>query len=226
MKKHFLGLTFLLLLLTNISYGQEVDWDKFEVGIDLLWIIKRNNIPPSFFIKKLDLKQRKNDFGFIRRGYRIRVGANYEQPNEKTQTNGYTSLRQSNYSIIFRPGYEWHKRIKSFDIFYGFDINTYFSGSKTENSIVYINADTGGFYYLLYTQTNRYARIGLSPILGTTIKVYKNISLTMESTIDFYYSNQINSYNGNQNYEDIKVKGNGFGISTYPLYTLNVSFLF
>jgi hypothetical protein len=220
-----ISLTLLIVLTTDLK-GQEIDWDKYEVGLDLLWIIKRNNIPPSFFIKKLELKQKKNDLGFTRRGYRFRVGANYDQPNEKTQTPGYTSLRQSYYSIVFRPGYEWHKRIKSFDIYYGFDVNTYLSGSKTENSIVYINSDTGGFYYLLYTQKNRFARIGVSPVIGTTIKIYKNISLTLESTIDFYYSNQKNTYSNNPNYENLQVSGNGFGITTYPLYTLNVSFSF
>lgn len=216
----------LIILLSFSSHGQEIDWDRYEVGVDLLWIIKRNNAPISFYIKHIQLKQSKKDFGFVRRGYRLRIGGNYRRPNEETQVSGSFYLRKSSYSFIVRPGYEWHKKIKSFDVFYGADINLQFSGQTNENTSVFLNAGNGGYYYTFFNQRDRYMNIGLAPILGMSIKIIKGLNLTLESTVNISYIRDVSSYSDNNNFDDIRVEGNGFAFDIYPLYTLNASFIF
>lgn len=97
---------FLLTLGICSSFAQSVDFDKFEVGIDVLWLIGKNTPPISIFVKKVKLKQK--DFGFRQEGYRLRIGGYFYRPTN----HWYNSLPvlQYNYTLLIRPGYEWHKK--------------------------------------------------------------------------------------------------------------------
>jgi hypothetical protein len=199
-------LLFVLLTATSIGYSQEIDFDRWEVGIDLLPLINKNTIPPSLFAKRLSLKQKQRSFGYVRRGIRTRLGFDINNPDL------LIPYRNESYRVVFRPGYEWQVRLKSIDISYGLDLIGQYEKVHLENSSV---VDPIVLEY-------RFAILGLAPVVGLSYKVVKNIRLSIESNIEVAYTNS--------KYIDVLAtetrSENGLRIRANPIYVLNASFVF
>lgn len=191
-----------------IGYGnaQEIDFERWEIGIDLLPLINKNTIPPSLFIRKLTLKQKERSFGLIRRGLRARVGFDVNKPELSFP------FANESYRVVIRPGYEWDVRLKSVEVHYGIDLvgqyDKYHIENTTSTSPVFINQSS--------------TILGVAPIVGVSYKVVKNIKISIESNVEmaFTRSNYVDSQTG------IPELKSGFRLRANPIYVLNASFTF
>lgn len=202
--------TFMLISYSQTLYSQdiEIDFDRWEIGVDLLPLINKNVVPISFFIKKLNLKQKK--FAYIRQGYRLRIGA------EITNSNTSPLYDVKSTEVLIRPGFEWDKKIKSTEIFYGIDIVSRYQRSLTEGILDGLNQaklESSSLY------------LGVSPIIGVNYKIVKNIKASVESSIDILYrQNKQAFFQADTNTENEKSKG--FYLKTNPIFTVNMVFVF
>jgi len=227
MNKQLTALIFSIAATVQL-YAQEVDWDRYEVGVDLLWLIDKNSAPFSFFVKRIELKQKKNDFGFIRRGFRLRVGGSYYHPDEEfaSQNNFTYHLTKNRYTLLVRPGYEWHKKIKSYDFHYGADMSFNIWGSKSVHDYYYYDQALKVIVPSTFGHTNRFGHVGISPVAGVTIRVIRGLNLTLESaaTISYVFGKiEFENYDG---FDDLVLKSRGWDIDLAPLYTFNAAFTF
>jgi hypothetical protein len=191
-----------------MSYAQEIDFDRWEIGIDILPLIGRNVAPPSISIKKLELKQKENEFGLARRGFRLRAGCNISSPE-----NAFP-FTANNHDILFRPGYEWDRKIKSVEVFFALDLqarfqNTYFRGSDGVNEI---------------SVKNQMGSYGVSPVVGVNYKIVKNIKISLETAADLLLTRTTRSEQVGS--EISTTKSNGVRIQLSPIYVLNAVFVF
>jgi hypothetical protein len=202
-----------LLLATTLSsgilYGQDIDFDRWEVGIDMLTLINQNTIPPSVFVKRLQLKQRKKETGYIWRGVRARVGASFSIPDK---AHPYTT---NNHIFLVRPGYEWNRQIKSVEVLYGIDAVAYFQN--------FDDYGPNGNQMTFYRNSTMY--LGVSPVMGVSYKIIKNIKISLESSFDCLYMQSAHTYK--YGVEDPFTRTDQrLVLQLHPLYVLNAVFVF
>jgi len=199
------------------------EYDHWEVGTDLLWMINKNQSYPSFFIKKLSLKKKKREIaGYQLRGYRFRLGFNYDSPNQSNPTNATSNYNSVSAQTLVRAGYEWHKSISTFDIFYGWD--GYFEYGF--NSIDQQYA-TGGTSYNATRKTTD-IKAGISPIAGLKYKFSPSVYASMESDVQILFHRSKSSNTQTLPYlayYDLP-SGNGVLITAHPIYVINLVFVF
>jgi hypothetical protein len=201
-------LSIVCLFVYCYANSQEIDFDRWEIGIDMLPLIGKNVAPPSISIKKLELKQKNNEFGLARRGFRLRAGCTMSSQEYALP------FKTDTYDILFRPGYEWDRTIKGVDIFLAVDLVASFQKYYTE-------------YYdgaALRTYKFRRASVGPSPVVGVNYKIVKNMKLSLETALDLLFTrtSRLEHYNS----EVSTAIRNGFFIRLSPIYALNAVFVF
>lgn len=112
---------------------------------------------------------------------RFRLGLNFSNQENKTQTN--TSTYKTKY---FTPkiGYEFKLNYKRSVVFYGIDLCASYSANEYKYTNNYYTSNTG-------------KGIGLSPFIGFKYFINKNISLSTETSFDFLYTETIIESGGN-----------------------------
>jgi hypothetical protein len=208
MKRCVLSVLTLIALSIQLP-AQEIDFERWEVGIDLLTLIGRNQVVPSFFVKKLDLKQKRKGTGFIRRGPRLRTGISVNTVDRPFPIN------HNLYDFLIRPGYEWDKQIKSVDIILALDFVASFQ-----------NIYSYDYYSGISNYRNRDYRFGPSPVVGISYRIVKNIKVTAESALDLLFRNTRTHYEFSNGSEPLTISTNGIVVNASPLYVLNAVFVF
>lgn len=225
MKTRFIILV--LILFPRYLFSQVNNTRESEIGIDLFWLTKVRTTDPSIFFKQIRMRDAKGKFSMTGGGYRFRVGGHYRQPEEERTTPGAPPmLLKDDYSLLVRIGYEWRKRISSVDFFYGVDAWGEFSGRTTENLGVHLDTGSGGYSFTLFDVQDLRGKVGVSPVLGFSAKLFQALQLSFESVVNLGYGQTYTSYTGNASFPDFTVEGDGLELEILPLYMLNISYKF
>lgn len=226
-KARLLSLSLFLFGYSLVGSAQEIDYGNKEVGVDLLGIVfGGNQITQSFFFKNLKLKQKSDGFGFVRRGYRIRLGYEFSRPDARwsgQQTSGirFRSERISHSRFLLRSGYEWRRRIKSIEFLYGLDIHLARNFQRDVEYTWIVDPSSP----LESEQTTRSFYLGLSPIGGLYYHFNSNYALALESVLFFNYTDLKSTRNwiDQQTMEESfsKTVGQGYQFYATPVYTIS-----
>jgi hypothetical protein len=223
----FLFLSLFLFGNPFLGSAQEIDYGNKEIGVDLLGLVfNSGQVNQSFFFKSLKLKQKKEGFGFVRRGYRLRLGYDFFRPDPKwsgpkTPSIRFRSALVSESSFLIRAGYEWRRRIKSIEFVYGIDINASQS-SRTDIQYSWLIVPDS---FIELTDYSREFYLGFSPIGGFYYHFGSSYAVAVESALFFDYFNskytekQFNQQTMEETFS--KLSGQGYRFSAAPIYTVS-----
>jgi hypothetical protein len=210
--------------------AQEIDYGSKEVGLDLIGIVfPGTGVQPSFFFKNLKLTQKENSFGLQRRGYRVRLGYWFNQPNQRVpnpQLSGTSALNNdrviSDNRVLFRVGYEWRRKIRGIELFYGADFHFDRSFTKSQISDRLLVPSTR----VDVEYKSRQFNVGLAPVGGFYYFFNSSYGLSIESTLLFLYSDSLETATWTDpqtqiTQESVK-QGRGFYFQSIPFYTVNL----
>lgn len=172
------------ILLTSITYGQtknkknETDTTKhWEVGLDLLWLIDKNQVPSTSLFGRYNFVDKGNSY----KAWRFRIGMdnNYY---DSSRINGMMPHDIKVNSILLRPGFEWQKRPNlKYTFFYGGDLNLFYRQEKFKNIIATVPEP------LQYDGTFKTWELGLVGFIGFKYSPIKWLSISTESTLNIMY---------------------------------------
>ena len=220
---------FASILFIFINYNQtqgqhQLGKPTWEIGTDMLWLIGKENIPYSIFLKNHRNKLKKNEFKTIKYAYRLRLGLDFTKPlNNNTQIyyQNITYQFYSNLNIYFRPGYEIKKPLKSFEVLFGLDIPVNYSSSDvrtisfTSGVQQEVESKSKGIY------------LGVAPVIGVSYTLAKSIKFTLESSLDILYGqgNQKDRIISPDQQLLLNSSHNDINIYFFPIHTINISVL-
>lgn len=127
-------------------------------------------------------------------------------------------------SYKIRVGYEFHEDFKKTQLFFGLDV--FIRSDEIKNKSEYFDTDT---LVRTYKNTNTYISYGISPMIGIKYHFNDMLSLSIETTFNFYLYESI--YNYESTYTDPyyntyktteREKGARFDISPLGLISLNI----
>jgi hypothetical protein len=147
---------------------------KWEVGIDLLPLIKLNQLPAKslFFRRNYHVSPNRCN------AWRFRLGTDSEDRLVKTDDNDLTGDYQS-YAPYLRLGHEWRFISGRYAWFTGFD----FTGRYEYVNWYRLTGDS----QLFTDEKIRNYDIGFSWIIGGSLKFSKRLGVSIESSLDALY---------------------------------------
>lgn len=167
-------LLLILLMIPVFSYGQSNNsTKKWELGMDLLWLIDKQRQPAkTLFLRVNQLDKKK--------AWRFRVGVDgttiESSPNATPGDDDY-----KNFSPFLAIGHEWQKEIADKTTFYyGFDIGSRFT--KTSWNIPF----TDGYRSSQIEAEEWY--LLTSPLIGFKYQVLDWLYISLESSLRYSYS--------------------------------------
>lgn len=202
--------TFLLLIFCNfvISFSQEST--KFTEKINEINIGSFN----VFDLSGL------NDFGigykhqFNSGALRINTGFSFHKTTNEDIDDDYT-YNSKFLRIKPRIGYEFHRYLNRIQLYYGVDLVGSWTISESEKE---------GTNVTNYKDESKIMLYGFSPLIGLTVFITNTISISTETSLDFFVSNTENNYKSGT-YEYINnTKTFGVDLSPLGVITINLHF--
>jgi hypothetical protein len=215
----------LLILFTTSAYGQtkkkkaERDTTKqWEIGLDLLWLIDKNQVPSTSLFARYNFVNYNNK----KRAWRFRLGVD----NSTYDSSQINDPRDNEIDIIspyLRTGYEWQKEISDkASFFYGVDMSTLYSQYKSK-IVLYPGPN-------LYQVTDKTWEFGVIPFLGFKYRPAKWLAVSTESSLNFIYrirreKDKVTDINfPNSSGGQGKIDINEFRVRLIPITVINLSF--
>lgn len=191
---------------------------KWELGTDLLFLVNRNTVPPSVFV-------RLNSNHFT--AWRFRVGGSYAA-NTSTppgwihlpSSTGLTGIK-TRMDAFLGVGREWQRDLGRFQLFYGSDIAFRLFSQRDKQGVF----DQGKRFLPFRRETS----VGLSPFIGMKYFIHPQVSVSAESHLDFYYRLlKLDSFAGNANGEiSFSTDRWAYLLADFrPLYVFHLSYHF
>ena len=205
-------------------HSQELKFKKWEVGTDILWLLKKNRIP-LFYLANTRKMAKKKESGHKIIRYRFRAWFDLKSPNE-TGLNRISSTGQTenkiNYSMYFRIGYGFEKKKNKLIFNYGLDGVFEFKKIETETKYAWNNLTT---IATLDFKENYY---GISPFMELAYPISSWIKISTEANIDLLYRDY-GRFEKEVAFPDMiesltTKEGKGFYIRTNPFFALNLVF--
>jgi len=218
-----LFLILLLLSLLNFDLTAQVKDDKiksWEVGADLLWLIDKNQLPTSVFVRS-NYVTKKNKL----RAWRLRLGMDLSI-NDSSQIGDPLDNKLKQTYILIRVGHEWKYRLEEKVMFY-FGGDFQFSYNHTyEKRILTLLPPPGS----LYQETLKLYEPGLVGFVGVKFVPRPWIAFSIESSLNIIYrirredfkTTSINFPDDEGFYGFIHV--NELNINITPITVINISF--
>lgn len=217
-----------LIFFTCTSYGQQKqhtnkkDTTKhWEVGLDLLWLIDKNQVPSTSLFGRYNFVDRKGKA----KALRLRVGV-LSKTTDSTQVNSVFLINTKESGILVRPGFEWQKGLTpKMKLFYGLDLSVSYAYSK-DKRILYVPDPT-----LFEIEDNNWA-FGGHGLLGFKYQLTNTISISSETTLNIYHqSNHRDILSGaDPNFPNTggvaKLDTRKTDINFTPITVINISFNF
>lgn len=193
------GITKILLICTittcislngSLTFGQGKSEmpprHRWDISTDLLWLINKNNLPPSVFVRW----NRKNHKRLY--AYRLRLGGNYYHNTHSdplTAVGGFFTQTTS-LKFYLSLGKEWQKWLNDkFQFFYGNDLIYDYQRTRLKNTVVDSNTDDPRTYPIINEFT-----LGTSVFAGIKFFLTERISFSSETHISIkYYHHKLNS---------------------------------
>lgn len=218
-----------LILLTFTVQGQtkkkasEKDTTKrWEVGLDLLWLIDKNQAPA------LNLQVNK----YVRQNLalRLRIGIQYDQADSAQSTFPGPSNTNNSIAFFLRSGFEYHKMIANRLTFYnGIDFGIW----HANNTSHYTLYRPEFLSYGRYENTHKMWQFELLPFIGIKYDIIENLNISLETSLNIFYQNNKYSSTGESlpGYPDFlvfpsKQESNKFGVRLLPVQYINLNYKF
>lgn len=226
-------LLFLSLNLISISFlfaqGDkgipEVNNDQWEVGMDVIWLLKNDYYHPTVFIRKNTIRPKKQEFGFRKNAYRLSLDLSLQQEldyqissNNLNTINHNFPQRHTSNQLSFRLGYEWSKKLKSLDLYYGNDLYFGFLDGKGQFRYNARNND-------LEIYKNRGYSIGIIPFVGLKYKITNHILASIEGNLWLIYNYSKANTTRQPDYEH-EVRRQYLKMNFVPVRMIAISYLF
>ena len=210
--------------LPHRALSQELKFKKWEVGTDLLWLLKKNRIPLLYLANIRKVPKKKGSGNKIIR-YRFRAWFDLKHPNE-TGINRISSTGQTedkiNYSMYFRLGYSLEKKKNKLIFNYGLDGVFEHKKIETETKYAWNNLTT---IATLDFKENYY---GISPFMELAYPFNSWMKISTEANLDLLYRD-FGRFEKEVAFPDMiesltTKEGKGFYIRTNPFFALNLVF--
>jgi hypothetical protein len=218
-----------LILLTFTTYGQkknkktERDTTKqWEIGLDLLWLIDKNQVPATNIQIKRSIKQNLT--------LRSRVGIQYDQGDSTQSTFPGPPNTNNSVALFLRSGFEYQKMIANKLTFYnGIDFGIW----HANNTSHYTLYRPEFLSYGRYENTHKMWQFELLPFIGIKYDIIRNLNISLETSLNMFYQNNKNSSTGESlpGYPDFlvfpsKQESNKFGVRLLPFQYINLNYKF
>ena len=120
-----------VVLAQDMEYEQAILPKSWEVGTDLLWLINKNQLPPSNIFVRRNLETQKG----TRHGWRLRVGADVSIRDSVNVTDPIDNELNETY-LLLQIGHEWQYSVSEKALLYfGADLSFSFK-RRLENKIL------------------------------------------------------------------------------------------
>ena len=208
----FLALSWQVKAQQQTAKSSEIKRYKWDIGTDLLWLIDKNVVPPSVFVR---LNTDKNN---RLSAYRFRLGGNYEE-HLNTVDSVRTTLIKSSLNAFISVGKEWHKQYDQFQFFYGSDIFLNY-----QRSIAEWDKDEKGYF-----PRDREISTGVSPLIGMRYFLNSKISFSTEAHFNIFFHQWYRKTNRNEYDGTLTVVEHRLDylkMNINPFYTLNLHYHF
>jgi hypothetical protein len=176
MKKPYLMLALLLALAWQVQAQQKQEYlrniirYRWDIGSDLLWLVNKNSVLPSAFVR-LNTERNGNLSAF-----RFRVGGDYTE-HLHTYDTLQSTLTKTDLTLFLSLGKEWQEQFNQFQLFYGVDLFYHIVYKVLEFS-----QNKKGFF-----PRDRATSIGLSPFLGFRYFLHSRFSISTEAHLSIFY---------------------------------------
>ncbi len=172
----------LLILLPVVASGQKGKKDlakdttrQLEVGVDLLWLINKNQIPAATLFGRFNYVRNQ----LSKRAWRFRLGVD-NRTYDSAQINDPRNNEMDLIAPYLRVGYEFQKDISAkASYFYGVDFSVFYSLDKAK-MVIYPGPN-------LVQVTDKTFETGLMPFLGFKYKPADWLAISIESSVGFMY---------------------------------------
>lgn len=187
---------------------------KWEIGTDVLWIVKKNTLPYSLFLR---VHQKDNT------AYRFRVGGDYTQhtnPVDSVKSWGNTAMNKERLNLYVSAGEEWQKDYNQLRALYGVDAFASYALTRSEFNVV--NFDT-------FLPNEKEFAVGFSPFIGLQYFISPNVSLSTEMHLEIAYHQDKKRTLDRDMLPDVKEDVEDFKylkLNYKPFTSINLSFHF
>jgi hypothetical protein len=193
----------------------------WEIGLDLLWLIGKHELPPTSLFVRYNFQDKKSNT----KALRLRIGL---------QLQSYDSLNVidsiPNTADVFAPylrlGHEWQKKLnKNVSFFWGLDISTLYSRSNSRSNIFLSAGD------LLYHKDKTW-EFGVIPFVGFMYRLNRSFAISSETTLNMVYRIRRKNetlkiyYEEYAENEESSFNSNDFRIIMHPISVVNISYFF
>ena len=200
----------------NARNGREFTRYRWDVSTDLLWLINKNTIPPSVFVR---LNTEKN--GRLM-AYRFRLGGQYSEHLNPIDTISSTGT-ETDLRAFVSIGKEWQKQYNQLQLFYGTDL--FFDYRLFQIEAV---QDEKG-----WLPRHRDISLGLSPFVGMRYFIHPRISFSTEAHVNAYFHQSylkvlLGGLTDPENPDPIfgTLRLNYFRLNISPIYIINFTYHF
>ena len=222
------SLVIALVLLSIIAFGQANEkksqsdsTNQWEIGLDLLWLIDKNQVPA----KSIFIRRNFVDAAGKHKAWRLRIGVDNSY-YDSTQTDGILPHDIDVNSILIRPGFEWQKKLSSkYTFFYGSDVHLFYWQEKFKKIYTIVPEP------MLFTGTYKTWEVGLVGFLGFKYFPNKWFSISSESSLNLIYrlrrdeSNTGSAaYPASSGHSNLSV--DELKINVFPISVINLCFKF
>ena len=235
--KNYILCIILLVSVSSKSIGQTKDsnpnqyilTESWEIGTDLLWLINKNQLPPSNIFVRRNLETKKG----TRHAWRLRLGADVSVLDSINVNDSFDNEINQTY-LILQLGHEWQYQVIENALFYfGADLSFAFDRTYIlQDRSVLVPSAAGP---VRFKETNTIYTPGLSGIAGVRYHPQPWIALSLESSLITRYRVKRNPFNttsvldappdapiGTFGFEDSET----FLLRIIPIAFINVSFHF
>lgn len=228
-KSYYLNFIVFLIFLTPSLYGQEKvkvrkDTTKqWEFGLDLLWLIDKNQVPPI----NVQVKKKLTANSWLR----LRTGVKYNSNDSSYNSLGWPGppYESRNFIGFMRVGWESESKINNKISFYkGIDLGFWYQTDIVNRTRYWFEVDT----YLRYKESKNTFIYEVLPLVGIKYHLSDVFSISLESSIRCSYQRDKYSLDGYElppgipggvatgNYENINNKNL---IEMIPIQFLNLN---
>ncbi|MGB3585617.1 MAG: hypothetical protein WBA23_03700, partial [Tunicatimonas sp.] len=148
------------------------------VGLDLLWLVDKNNVPAT----SLFIRRNVSPDNRLPGAWRLRVAADFDE-------QAYSFHREDQYgessdvTVLIQPGYEWQRWMGKHQVYYGADLLMQYNVSHSERAIP-INENIQSRYY---HGENKIWRMGPVGFLGYQYFLSPHVAFSTEAAYRIVY---------------------------------------
>ena len=216
-----------ILSLPHGVHSQELKFNKWEVGTDLLWLLDKNRVPLLYLANTRKVTKKKEP-GQKTIKYRFRAWFDLKYPNETgiNQINGGQTEDKVNYYVYFRTGFGFEK--KKNKVIFNYGLDGVFEYKKMEIETKYTWNSTWNNISSITTIDFKVVHYGISPFMELAYPVKSWMKISTEANVDFLYR-KLDRFEKEVAFPDMiesltTTEGNGFILRANPFFALNLIF--